>query len=124
MNGSNLSITVCRVMPLGLENASEFVPSDHENHNSGSALRNRHRGNQLAMLLMYAAFRWVEAHGGTHVVAIGRNEVLELYHRVGLQSFGLQTKAGTVVYDLMHAEVGEMQSRVKQFSALFEQIEE
>src|SRR4051812_37626924 len=83
-----------------------------------------HRGNPLATLLMYAAFRWVEAHGGTHLVAIGRHEVLDLYHRVGLRSFGRQIKAGAVLYDLMHAEVSEMQSRVEQFSALFEQIEE
>src|ERR1041385_9057784 len=37
-----------------------------------------HRGRELAMLLMYAAFRWVEAHGGTRVVAIGRREVLDM----------------------------------------------
>src|SRR6185436_4555995 len=33
-----------------------------------------HRGNELAMLLMYAAFRWVQARGGTHIAAIGRHE--------------------------------------------------
>ena len=31
-----------------------------------------HRRRALALLLMYAAFRWVESHGGEHVVAIGR----------------------------------------------------
>ena len=83
-----------------------------------------HRGNYLAMVLMYAGLRWVEAHGGTHLVAIGRNEVLDMYHRVGLRSFGQQIRAGAVLYDLMHADLGEMQSRVKRFSSLFEQIEE
>ena len=83
-----------------------------------------HRGNPLAMLLMYAAFRWVQAHGGTHLTALGRNEVLQLYHRVGLRSFNLQISAGAVRYDLMHAEVAAMQRRVEEFSALFEQIEQ
>jgi hypothetical protein len=38
-----------------------------------------HRGSELALLLMYAAFRWVESHGGRHLVAIGRREILDLY---------------------------------------------
>ncbi|HMJ66913.1 MAG TPA: GNAT family N-acetyltransferase, partial [Candidatus Binatia bacterium] len=41
----------------------------------------KHRGRELATLLMYAAFRWVESHGGTHVAAIGRREILDLYLR-------------------------------------------
>src|SRR3954470_21274474 len=39
----------------------------------------KYRGSKLAALLMYAAFRWVEAHGGTHLAAIGRREVLSVY---------------------------------------------
>ena len=38
-----------------------------------------HRRREFAFLLMYAAFRWVEAHGGDRVIAIGRREILELY---------------------------------------------
>ena len=44
-----------------------------------------HRGREFAFLLMYAAFRWVEAHGGRRIVAIGRREILDLYLRVGLE---------------------------------------
>src|SRR5215204_3500893 len=53
----------------------------------------KHRGRELATLLMYAAFRWVESHGGRHIVAIGRREILELYLRSGLQRTGLSTKS-------------------------------
>src|SRR5688572_8762176 len=49
----------------------------------------KHRGRELAMLLMYAAFRWVESHGGRHIVAIGRREILDLYLRSGLEGTGL-----------------------------------
>ena len=33
-----------------------------------------HRGRDIHLVLMYAALRWAEAHGGTRVVAIGRRE--------------------------------------------------
>ena len=44
-----------------------------------------HRGSELAVLLTYAAFRWVESHGGSHLVAIGRREILDFYVRIGLK---------------------------------------
>jgi hypothetical protein len=37
-----------------------------------------HRGGIVAALLMYGALRWVEAHGGTRIIAIGRREVREI----------------------------------------------
>jgi len=33
-----------------------------------------HRGREIATLLMYAALRWVEARGGTRIIAMGRRE--------------------------------------------------
>ena len=66
-----------------------------------------HRGSELATLLMYAAFRWVESHGGRHIVAIGRREILDLYLRVGLQSMGKFTRCGSVTFDLLHATVAD-----------------
>src|SRR2546426_3842585 len=42
-------------------------------------VRPESRGREAAALLMYAALRWVEARGGTHLTAIGRREVLGLY---------------------------------------------
>jgi hypothetical protein len=43
-----------------------------------------HRGTMAATLLMYASLRWVEAHGGTRIVALGRREVREMYVKAGL----------------------------------------
>src|SRR5712671_1930683 len=31
-------------------------------------VRKPHRGRQIAVLLMYAAFRWIEAHGGNRIM--------------------------------------------------------
>src|SRR5207237_925965 len=37
-----------------------------------------HRRTELATLLMYAAFRWIESHGGTRIVGIGRREIMPM----------------------------------------------
>src|SRR5262245_49005458 len=55
-----------------------------------------HRRREVASVLMYAAFRWVESHGGKHIVAIGRREVLDMYLKAGLKEVGLSTRCGAV----------------------------
>ena len=87
-------------------------------------VRKGYRGTQLALLLMYAALRWVEANAGTHVIAIGRREILDLYERVGLKRLGFQTRSGEVNYDLMHATVGGIRERLGTFRGAVERLEE
>ena len=64
-----------------------------------------YRGGELATLLMYAAFRWIESHGGTRVAAIGREELLELYGRCGLERTGMKARCGAVQFELLHATI-------------------
>ena len=82
-----------------------------------------YRGSEVAVLLMYAAFRWVESHGGQHLVAIGRREVLDLYVKSGLKLAGRVTQCGRVTYDLLHATVPEMRAGLQLFSGLLARIE-
>src|SRR5882672_960025 len=77
-----------------------------------------HRGRELATLLMYAAFRWVEAHQGTRIVAIGRREVLEMYVRSGLKPVGLSVQSGAVTYDLLQVTTAALRERMKNFGGL------
>jgi histidinol-phosphate/aromatic aminotransferase/cobyric acid decarboxylase-like protein len=81
------------------------------------------RGGELASLLMYAALRWVESHGGTRIVAIGRREIAEMYVRSGLRPLGLATRSGAVTYDLMSGTTAEIRERVKQLRGLIDRIE-
>ena len=83
-----------------------------------------HRGRELATLLMYAAFRWVESHGGTHLVAIGRREVVDFYLRSGLRPVGLSTQSGAVTYDLLHATLAAMRPHLAAFADLIARLEE
>ena len=66
------------------------------------------RRRMLALLLMYASFRWVESHGGTRIMAIGRHEVLSMYHRVGLKDAGPTVQAGAVTYHLLQATMRDI----------------
>ncbi len=82
-----------------------------------------YRGGELAALLMYAAFRWVESHGGTRIVAIGRREILNFYERVGLVGCGLWARSGSVHYELMEAPVSALHDRAESHPALLDRIE-
>lgn len=83
-----------------------------------------HRGRELATLLMYAALRWVEAHGGERVVAIGRREVLDLYLKAGMEATGQSAQSGAVTYDLLHATTTALREQVWEYSGLLDRLEE
>ncbi len=82
-----------------------------------------HRGREVATLLMYGAFRWVEAHGGTRIVAIGRREVVDMYLRSGLEPAGITVQAGAVTYDVLQVTVEALRERLKSFGGLLERLE-
>ncbi|MGH7222729.1 MAG: histidinol-phosphate aminotransferase family protein, partial [Gemmataceae bacterium] len=81
------------------------------------------RGGEIAALLIYAAFRWVESNGGRRIVAIGRREVLGLYRRVGLQPLGRQIQSGAVTYELLTASVTELREQVQRYAISLRQLE-
>src|SRR5258708_3359449 len=72
---------------------------------------------------MYGALRYVEAHGGSRIVSIGRREVVEMYLRSGLKPVGLTVKAGAVTYDLLEAGTEVVRERMKEFRGLLERME-
>ena len=69
-----------------------------------------HRDSDLAATLMVAAFRWIEARGGSKVVAIGRDEVAAMYVRGGMLPTGLSVSSGAVNFELMHADVAQVRA--------------
>lgn len=82
-----------------------------------------HRNRDLAFLLGYAAYRWVEAHGGTQVVGMGRRELAALYRKVGLKFAGPFVHSGAVRYDLMHASIGDIAEKTRRHPGLLSRIE-
>jgi histidinol-phosphate/aromatic aminotransferase/cobyric acid decarboxylase-like protein len=82
-----------------------------------------YREGQAAGLLMYAAFRWVQAQGGTAIMAIGRREILDLYCKVGLQPQGLAIRSGAVDYELLWASVATMSEQQRRFAPLLRKMQ-
>lgn len=76
-----------------------------------------------ALALMYASFRWVESHGGTRIMAIGRHEVMGMYQRVGLKPCGLSVKSGAVTYDLMQARMMDIHEALVGIRQMLERLE-
>lgn len=74
------------------------------------------RGQPVAALLMYAAFRWVEAHDGTRIIAIGRQEVLSNYLKAGLRPLGRQVLSGAVTFEVLTSTTAESRAAVEQYA--------
>lgn len=82
-----------------------------------------HRGESIAVLLMYAALRWVEAHGGTRIVAIGRQGILDFYMKLGLEPHGRIVQAGSVTYELMSVTTHDLGRQLANHSSLLNRLE-
>jgi histidinol-phosphate/aromatic aminotransferase/cobyric acid decarboxylase-like protein len=81
------------------------------------------RRSLLSLALMWAAFRWAEASGGTHIGAIGRQDILCLYEKVGMKPAGQAASSGAVTYELMHGSMVELRAAVRRIWHLFERIQ-
>ena len=68
----------------------------------------RGRGRGVAMLLMYAAMRWVEAHGGDRIVGMGRSEVMGMYEKAGLRPVGITVTSGDVSFEIMSSTIEQL----------------
>jgi hypothetical protein len=82
-----------------------------------------HRGSRVLPSLIYAAFRWVEAQGGSRIIAIGRREILDIYLKVGLQSLGRQIKSGAVTFELITATTSEVNEYLARYKTLLRRLE-
>ncbi len=83
------------------------------------SVNKNNRNGSLAFALMYAAFRWVQSHGGKHIVAICRAEFIDMYCKAGLQPLGLKAVSGKVTYELSVASVDDLQKMVQEKPRLF-----
>jgi histidinol-phosphate/aromatic aminotransferase/cobyric acid decarboxylase-like protein/predicted GNAT family N-acyltransferase len=65
----------------------------------------QHRRSRLAEILICAAFRWIEEKGGTHIVVMGRQEVVGMYRKFGLQLLHFPIQCGAVHFELLETQV-------------------
>ena len=81
------------------------------------------RNSYLALGLMYAAFRWVQSHGGLHVVSICRSELVEMYRKAGLNTLSLRAVSGKVTYELAVASCEDFEWVVAKNRPVYEAIQ-
>lgn len=83
----------------------------------------KNRNSYIALGLMYAAFRWVQSHGGLHVVSICRSELVEMYRKVGLNPLSLSAVAGKIRYELAIASTEDFERVVAKNRSIYEAIQ-
>ena len=81
------------------------------------------RGSMVAAALMYAAFRWVQAHGGRQIVAIGHQKVIPMYERMGMRPIGIAFACGRLQYELLSAPVDTIETELTRFDARLNRLE-
>ena len=81
------------------------------------------RGQPIAAALMYAAFRWIEARGGSRIVAIGRREFVPMYLRAGLERLGPSFACGSVQYELMGRTVADLRRILTRYERHLERLQ-
>ena len=82
-----------------------------------------HRGTRLAAALMYAAGRLAEERSGTHLVAMGRIEVLSIYLKHGFQPLGYRIRAGAVTFELLSASIQHLRATVERRHSFYQKLE-
>ncbi len=65
------------------------------------------RSSGVAMLLMYASMRWIASRGGRTVVAMGREDLVDMYRAVGFVPAGHTIRSGAVDFEVMTASIAE-----------------
>ncbi|MFJ9176007.1 aminotransferase class I/II-fold pyridoxal phosphate-dependent enzyme [Streptomyces sp. NPDC102360] len=68
----------------------------------------RWRSTAAALLLMYAALRWITERGGRRIVAMGRSDLLDMYRAAGLRPAGRTVHSGAVAFEVLSGEVREL----------------
>ncbi|MEO7119619.1 MAG: histidinol-phosphate transaminase, partial [Ginsengibacter sp.] len=80
------------------------------------------RNGYLALALMFAAFRWVQCHGGRYIVAICRSDLIDMYCKAGLRSLHLSAQSGNITYELSIACTADLQSAMMKKIRLYESL--
>jgi len=81
------------------------------------------RNNYLAIALMFAAFRWVQSHGGKYIVAICRSDLVAMYCKAGLQLLNVSAQSGKLTYTLSTAAIDDLQMMMQKKVQFYKSLE-
>lgn len=81
-----------------------------------------HRNSRLAPALMYAAGRWVDERGGTHIVVMGRTEIVSIYLKHGLKPMSRKIKSGAVTFELLETSLQQLRGFVERRHSYYKRL--
>src|ERR1700721_1520770 len=87
------------------------------------ATHNGMLGDWLAAAVMDAAGRWAEEGSGTHLVAMGRIEVLSIYFKHGFEPLGHRINAGAVTFELLSASMQQLRATFERRRSFYHKLE-
>lgn len=74
-------------------------------------------------MLMFAAYRWVQSHGGKYIVAVCRKDLVKMYRKAGLQLLNVNAQSGKVTYELSVAAIEYLQKMVQNKMLFYKSLE-
>jgi hypothetical protein len=81
-----------------------------------------YRRGIVAPLLMLAAFRYVEARGGTRIMVVGRCDLRGMYAKIGLRSHGIAVQSGAVTFELMSGRIAELREAIERYDRVLRRL--
>ncbi len=82
------------------------------------------RGNGVAYLLLYAAYRLCRSLDATVIVGTGHSWITDLYRSVGMETPGLKAPSGQLVFDLVVGRAEILDAKARGFLPMFRTIAE
>ncbi|MEO6917367.1 MAG: GNAT family N-acetyltransferase, partial [Chitinophagaceae bacterium] len=81
------------------------------------------RNSHTAFALMYAAFRWVQSHGGKNIVAICRQDLIKMYVKAGMKLLEHRASSGKMIYQLAVTSTADLELKVHKHPDLYNALQ-
>lgn len=87
------------------------------------AVSESYRGRGLPIVLIYAAYRWIESCGGQRLMGLARDEILDVYRGLGCEPMGISILFGNVRCELLYQEIHIISQKIKCWFRVLSRLE-
>lgn len=82
------------------------------------------RQGPVTGLLLYAAALWLQQNNAGPCIAMGRQEIMRLYRRLGFAPLGMTIPSGKVHFELMMIDQNAIEKAIRRFERVKQRIEQ
>lgn len=80
------------------------------------------RRGPVTGLLLYGAARWLQEYEARNCIAMGRQEVMRLYRRLGFSQLGMTIQSGQVAFELMTIDQPKIDHAMSRFARVLKRV--